>query len=60
MNINEIEMAWKSAEFNDMLLQKLAASVKQFIVDFQRKDVDMNVVWESYENLVNTYDEVMR
>jgi hypothetical protein len=60
MNAHEIEMAWKSAEFNEMLLRKLADAVKQFMLDFEEGQIDIDDLWCSYETMKQTYNEVTR
>jgi hypothetical protein len=60
MNVHEIEMAWKSAEFNEMLLRKLADGVKQFMADFEEGKINIEDLWNSYENMKRIYSEVTR
>lgn len=60
MNVHEIEMAWKSAEFNEMLLRKLADGVKQFMVDFEGGKINIEDLWDSYENMKRIYNEVTK
>ncbi len=60
MNVHEIEMAWKSAEFNEMLLRRLADGVKQFIANFEDAKMSTADMWDSYENMKRVYNEVMR